>query len=129
MNNKSSRGHDSISNKLIKSSQHILCKPLTPNINQMIHTNIYPNSQKIAKIFKKGDKLLFSNYRPISLLPSLSQIFERVIFFQITQYLDTNNLITNNQYGFRKQHSTELAALGYRWRLHTTHTFHDKITI
>ena len=114
MKNKSSRGHDSISNKLIKSAQHILCKPLTLIINQMIHTNIYPNSLKIAKIvpiFKKGDKFLFSNYRPISLLPSLSKIFERVIFLQITQYLNTNNLITNIQYGFRKQHSTELAAL------------------
>ena len=53
-----------------------------------------------------------SNYRPISLLPSISKIFEKVLLEQLTTYLDdNNNLIHNHQYGFRKRHSTEYAAL------------------
>ena len=52
-----------------------------------------------------------SNYRPISLLPSVSKIFERAIMIQLTEYLEDNKLIHINQYGFRKFHSTEYAAL------------------
>ena len=114
MKNKLSTGIDNISNKIIKSAMHLLYKPLTLIINQMIQNNIYPNALKVSKvipIYKKGDKLLFSNYRPISLLPSLSKIFEKIILIQLTEYLDKNNIITAHQYGFRKKHSTELAAL------------------
>ena len=60
---------------------------------------------------KSGDKSLFSNYRPISLLPSLSKIFERVIFDQLLGYFTNNNLLCLDQFGFRPGHSTELAAL------------------
>ena len=54
---------------------------------------------------------MFSNYRPISLLPSISKIFEKVILLQLIEYLVINNIIHKNHYGFRKNHSTELAAL------------------
>ena len=53
----------------------------------------------------------FSNYRPISLLPSISKIFEKVIFNQMSEYFENNDLIFKNQYGFRKNHSTEFASL------------------
>ena len=53
----------------------------------------------------------FSNYRPISLLPSISKIFEKVIFNQMSDYFENNDLIFKNQYGFRKTHSTEFASL------------------
>ena len=56
-------------------------------------------------------KTQFGNYRPISLLPSLSKIFERVIFDQLLAYFTNNNLLCVNQFGFRPEHSTELAAL------------------
>ena len=65
---------------------------------------------KIKPLFKGGDKSLFSNYRPISLLPSLSKNFERVIFDQLLGYFTNNNLCLD-QFGFRPGHSTELAAL------------------
>ena len=51
------------------------------------------------------------NYRPISLLPSLSKIFEKVILEQLSTYLDNNNLIHKHRYGFRKHHSTKYATL------------------
>ena len=49
--------------------------------------------------------------RPISLLPTLSKVFERVIFNQLYLYLDHNNLLSEEQYGFRANHSAELAAI------------------
>ena len=70
LENKSSSGHDGISNKLLKLLKMELCKSLTLIINQMITTGIFPDSFKISKItplFKKGDVSLLSNYRPISL--------------------------------------------------------------
>ena len=80
----------------------------------MIHTETYPQQLKIAKvtpIFKANDKKQFSNYRPISLLLSISKIFESVIYQQLIKYLLENKLLSSQQYGFRANHSTELAAL------------------
>ena len=97
-----------------KYSRNVLTKPLTLLINQCLQTGIYPSQLKMSKIkplFKSGDKSLFSNYRPISLLPSLSKIFERVIFDQLLGYFTNNNLLCLDQFGFRPGHSTELAAL------------------
>ena len=79
----------------------------------MLHTGIYPNAFKIAKvipIFKKGDPSLLTNYRPISLLPTLSKMFERAIFSQLYSFFITNKILCEQQYGFRAGHSTELAA-------------------
>ena len=60
----------------------------------------------VIPIFKKGDKQLIKNYRPISLLPICGKIFEKIIFNNLYNYLNTNNLITNNQSGFRPGDST-----------------------
>ena len=65
----------------------------------------------VKPLFKSGDHSRFSNYRPISLLPSLSKIFERVIFDQLLDYFTNNKLLCMDQFGFRPGHSTELAAL------------------
>ena len=80
----------------------------------MLKLGIFPDSLKISKVvplYRKDDQTNLSNYRPISLLPSISKIFEKVLLEQLTTYLDNNNLIHNHQYGFRKRHSTEYAAL------------------
>ena len=80
----------------------------------MITSGIFPDDLKIAKIiplYKKGDINSITNYRPISLLPSLSKIFERVIFIQLYTYFDDNNLVSEQQYGFRANHSTDLTAV------------------
>ena len=114
LENKNSSGHDGISNKLLKLTKNILSKPLTLIINQMITTGIFPDSfkkSKIIPIFKKGDQSLLINYRPISLLPTISKVFERIIFDQMYHYFNSNNLLAEQQYGFRKNHSTEYAAV------------------
>ena len=75
---------------------------------------IFPDRLEIARVvplFKKGDQHILDNYRPISLFPVVSKVFEKVVFNQLYQYVTDNNLIFTSQYGFRKLHSTELASL------------------
>ena len=94
--------------------KEIIAEPVTIIINQMLNTGIFPESLKISKViplYKKDDDTVISNYRPISLLSSISKIFEKAVLLQITNYFDNNHLINVSQYGFRKQHSTELASL------------------
>ena len=114
LKNKASYGHDNISNKLIKSAKEVLVEPLTLLVNQMLKSGHFPSELNISRVkplFKNGDPAMFSNYRPISLLPSMSKIFEYVIFYQLFDYMCTNNLLTIEQFGFRTGHSTELAAI------------------
>ena len=66
---------------------------------------------KVKPLFKRGDTCQLNNYRPISLLPTISKIFERIIYSQLYAYFSQNNLLSEEQYGFRAQHSTELASV------------------
>ena len=114
LKSKNSSGKDEISNKLLKSIKDEIAKPLTIIINQSLKTGIFPEELKIAKVkplYKKGDNFCLNNYRPISLLPTISKIFERVMFTQLYCYLNAHNLLSEQQYGFRSQHSTELACV------------------
>ena len=114
LKNKSSFGHDNISNILLKKSKEVLIQPLTLLINQTLSTGIFPNELKISRVkplYKNGEVSQICNYRPISLLPSLSKIFEYVIFHQLFSYMENNKLLSCEQFGFRSGHSTELAAL------------------
>ena len=89
-------------------------------INQSLRTGIFPDALKIAKViplFKKEDQHVFDNYRPISLLPCISKIFEKVVYTQLFDYFDKNKLFVKHQHGFRKQHSTESAGLEFVGRL------------
>ena len=111
---KNSAGHDLISCKLLKEIRFIISEPLAMVINQTLLTGIFPNKLKIAKViplFKKGDKSIIENYRPISILPSISKVFEKIIFNQLYDHFQKHNLFFNGQYGFRRNHSTELATL------------------
>ena len=65
----------------------------------------------VIPIYKKGDKTMFGNYRPISLLPTISKVLEIIIYDQLSCYLKENKLLFDHQYGFRSKHSTEFAAL------------------
>ena len=99
---------DGLSTKLLKQFQTVLIKPLTLIINQRLKTGIFPERLKIAKvipIYKKDDESLFTNYRPISLLPAISKIFEKVNFNQLYDYFQTFKLFYSGQYGFRKGHT------------------------
>ena len=65
----------------------------------------------MVPIFKSGDKALFSNFRPISVLPCFSKFLERIIYNRIINYLNDFNVLCDNQYGFRKNLSPSLALI------------------
>ena len=107
-----SQGHDRISNFLLKQIIHFIASPLTHIFNLSINTGTCPESLKIAKVnpvFKKDNPHEISNYRPISILPSISKVLEKIIYKRLYKFLDTFNFLNSNQYGFRKSHSTDLA--------------------
>lgn len=86
-----------------------IAEPISDIYNACISTGIFPDKLKIAKIiplFKKDSKKTMGNYRPISLLPSISKIFEKIMFRNISQYLEKHEILSNNQNGFRKGRST-----------------------
>ena len=75
---------------------------------------IFPDQLKIAKVVplhKKDEQYLMGNYRPVSLLASISKIFEKVAHKQLSKYFEQNKLFYDSQYGFRQGHSTELASV------------------
>ena len=114
LKNKTSYGSDNISPMLLKKLKNEICRPLTTIINQTINTGVFPSDLKCAKIspiFKKDNPHLLTNYRPISLLNTISKVFEKVLFIQIHNYFKHNNLYYDNQYGFREKHSTQHATL------------------
>ncbi len=80
---KTSLGFDGISTKLLKTIKDVIIKSITVIINQVLNTAIFADKLNIAKIipvYKKEDDTLFTNYRPISLLPTISKIFEKKYF-------------------------------------------------
>ena len=95
---------------LIKKYQKDLLLPITYLVNLSIRTSTFPESWKtaiIAPIYKSGD--LASNYRPIAILPVVSKVLEKIFALQLTDYLETNQLLHPQQFGFRPKYSTELA--------------------
>lgn len=83
--------------------------PLSHIFNLSLSKGYVPSQLKVAKIvpiFKSGDSQSMDNYHPISLLSAFSKILERVMCARLVTYLESNNIISPNQYGFRKKHST-----------------------
>jgi Notch-like protein len=83
---RNSHGYDEISTKILKLSICYISSSLTYICNKMLSSGIFPTRLKFAEvkpIFKKGDKKVTSNYRPVSLLTSFSKIFEKVIYNRI----------------------------------------------
>ena len=103
-------GIDQISGKFIKDGARILAKPISELCNLPMTLASFPDACKIAKVkllFKKDSKTDPSNYRPISLLPLLSKVFERVVLDQTEELLSLNKILYDYHSGFRKNHSTD----------------------
>ena len=104
-----STGPDGISSKTLKMAANFITEPLTYLINESFRSGIFPTEFKTAKvipIFKSGQTDDVQNYRPISLLNNLSKIFEKIIFKRLIDFINRNNILYENQFGFRKGHST-----------------------
>ena len=97
---------------IIKLANKKICKDLANCINECIKQNKFPNELKIADItpiFKKEDPLDKTNYRPISILPTVSKIFERILFNQLQRF--SNKFLSPLLCGFRKGYSTQYALI------------------
>jgi hypothetical protein len=106
---KTSLDFNNMSMSFLKKIIPCIFVPLKHVLTLSLASGSVPSQFKIAKIipiFKSGEKTNMDNYRPISLLSSFSKICEKVVANRLTFYLDLNNLINNNQFGFRKKHST-----------------------
>jgi retron-type reverse transcriptase len=102
-------GLDRFSAKLVKTAAGSLAKHLTFIINQSFNACSVPDKMKKARViplYKKGSVNLPENYRPISILPIFSKILERAANTQLLTYLESNQLLSSHQYGFRKDTST-----------------------
>ena len=112
--NKTSCGHDQISNELLKTLANSISYPLSNIFNQSISEGIYPDQMKLAEIIplykgKDTDKVI--NYRPISLLVTISKVIEKLIYKRMIKFIDKYNLLYDSQYGFRTKRSCEHAIL------------------
>lgn len=105
-------GIDGISSRLLKSIIDIIAPVLSNIFNTSLATGIVPSLLKVAKVtpvFKSGDNFKFSNYRPISILPSASKILEKIMYVRLSDFISHNNILSPHQYGFRAKRSTYMA--------------------
>ena len=101
---------------VIVQSQSLKCAPLLSGhlanfLNTFVESGIFTKILKVAKIaliFKKGDSKIFDNYRPISLLPIFGKIFEKIIYSKLYDFLISQNVIYDKQFGFRKKTALQL---------------------
>ena len=105
-------GIDDLPCKLIRDCAEVISKPLAYIVNLSLRSGVIPKNWKVALVkplHKSGNKESPDNYRPISVLPVLSKVLEKVVHNQLSQYLESNDLLSDKQFGYRKNRSTELA--------------------
>lgn len=97
---------------MLKLCAEFISAPLSYILNLSFLEGCFPKKLKIAVVkplFKKGDDKDINNYRPITIIPILSKVFERVIYNRLNKFIDKYNILTTQQFGFRKNRSTTLA--------------------
>ena len=120
INHKKASGADEINSFLLKSVAHIVARPLSELINNSIRNGCFPDLWKRARVIplhKSGSLDDMDNFRPISILCTVSKIIERHVFDCFTRLLDSFYLLSPFQSGFRKMHSCEtgLTSLISKW--------------
>ena len=107
---------NSLSGNTLKKFFDEILIPFTDICNLSLSSGGVPNAMKVARvspIFKKGQRHLMSNYRPISVLPYLSKILERIFEVRLRGFLMANHILCESQYGFLSKRSPTLAAIDY----------------
>ena len=107
-------GYDNLPVRLIKDASDFIVKPLSYIFNQSFLTGKFPDALKVAKVtpvYKKGPKDAPGNYRPISVLPVLAKVFEKLMNGRLLDFFEANDILYQQQYGFRKKYSTKLSLI------------------
>ena len=114
LNSNKAAGLDGFHARTIKLTTPYVIKPLTHILNQSINQAIVPDEMRISKvipIYKKGERSLPGNYRPISLLSIFEKILEKLIYKRLHSFLTQHNILYDYQFGFRSNHSTTHAVI------------------
>ena len=109
---KKAAGYDDLPLGLLNDSATVTSAPLTHIINLLFRSGVFPSDSKIVKIwplYKNGATVQFGNYRPISILPVISKVPDKIIRNRLVDYLSESKLLSKRQFGFRARRSTELA--------------------
>ena len=112
LRNTSSSGMDGISTKFLKLAKSTIAPILPKLFNKSMECGEYPDCFKISQIVpipKCSSPSIPSHYRPIPILPTVSKVFEKIFYAKVSNFLNKNKHLTNLQYGFRNNASTELA--------------------
>ena len=112
LNWKLQRLYSDIPTKIIKENSDIFEKVLCSFVNDSIKSFTFPSCLKeadVTPIHKKGNKDKKENYRPVSILPVLSKIFERIMFMQMSAFFE--DIFSKQQCGFRKGYNTQQCLL------------------
>ena len=110
--NKISSGYDQISNNLLKQLSSSISYPLEIIFNQSIQQGIFPTLMKkveVIPLYKGKDREEVINYRPISLLITISKLLEKIVYKRVYKFLDNNSILYDSQYGFRSKRSCSQA--------------------
>ena len=110
--NKNSCGWEGISNKTLKNLKTSLIEPLCILFNESLESGQFPDIMKLANVvplYKSGKKYIPTNYRPISLLITMSEVLEKIMYSRTYTFLNETGQLYCGQYGFRKNHSCEHA--------------------
>ena len=110
--NKTSKGHDDISNVLLKKLKKTVSAPLELIFNKSIQEGIFPEEMKKADViplFKSKEKYMVNNYRPISLLVTISKLLEKIVYTRTYNFFCDTEQLYQSQYGFRSGFSCENA--------------------
>ena len=116
-------GRDRVSVKIIKVAAKIISPSLAKLCNRCFATATFPRMWKTAEViplFKGGDKTNVDNYRPISILPVISKIIERLVHNSLMIELEERNLIYHLQSGFRRNYTTEIVLIKIVDQLHAS---------
>lgn len=114
LDSNTSTGIDGISTKALKCLKPLIVDKLTACLNDLLIIGYFPESMKTAKvtpIHKSGSKADPGNYRPISVLPVLSKILEKVLYKRLIEHLDSHEIISDRQFGFRPKSNTLAATV------------------
>ena len=109
-------GIDDINVRMLKAVADLISSPLSDIFNASLLQGVFPDSLKsgrITTIYKKGSTADVNNYRPVTILPVLSKVFERLMYNRLYTFLSDNSILCDNQYGFRKGRSTQDALLSF----------------
>jgi len=114
LNKSKATGLDRISARLIRECADLICVPVCHIFNQSISQGKLPEdwkSARVASLFKQGDRDDVNNYGPISVIPVVVKVFERIVYEQLYAYLEEHDILCKHQSGFRAIHSTVTALL------------------